>query len=181
MSSKITPHNTPEELNRLAHLKRNADISDRIHAIRMAMQGMPPSEIATLLGYQQAWFFRWRKRYNEQGLDGLRDRPRPGQPKKLGDADRLKLRKMIDKGPSMKRDGVSTWTGPAMAALIERHFGVRYSLNGVYKVCHDMGLSWITPRARHPKSDPEKQRRWKEEEYPLPSRKSKRSTRRRRS
>ena len=173
MSSKITPHHTVEELNRLARSKEYSAISDRIHAIRLAMQGMPPPEICTVLGRKQRWYYQWRKRYNERGLEGLRDLPRPGQPKKLGEKERQDLKRQILAGPRLKTDGVSTWSGRAIQARIERRFGVRYSITQVYRICEGLGLSWITPRPKHPKGDPEKQEEWKEE-LPLPSRKSRR-------
>lgn len=175
MPSKITPHHTAEELVRLARLKENRAIADRIHAIRLAMQGMRPPEICTVLGRKERWYYDWRKRYNEHGLEGLRDLPRPGQPKKLGDEERQELKAQVLEGPCLETDGVSTWNGEAIQARIERCFGVRYSVTQVYRICHQLGLSWITPRPKHPKSDPEKQEEWKEE-LPLSSRKSRRRT-----
>ena len=181
MSSKITPHHTPDELARVVRRPEYARIADRIHAIRMAMMGKSPEEISSAFARGRRWFFNWRKRYNEEGLDGLFDDPRPGQPKRLGDAERKKLAKQIKAGPDLEEDGVSTWTAKAVQARIERCFGVTYSLSHVYALLHRLDYAWIAPRPKHPESDPETQKNWKEETYPSRSRKSKRRGRKRKS
>jgi transposase len=181
MSSKITPHHTPDELARLARRREHHRIADRIHAIRLALEGWRPEEIWTAFGRTENWFFRWRRRYNQEGLEGLFDRPRPGQPKRLGDAERRELAKQIKAGPDLEEDGVSTWTGKVVQARIERRFGVTYSLPQVYALLHRLDFSWMSPRPKHPESAPETQKTWKEETYPSRSRKSKRRGRKRKS
>jgi len=46
---------------------------DRVIAIKRYLAGEPPSHIYTSLGYSQAWFFKWKLRYEQDGLDGLYD------------------------------------------------------------------------------------------------------------
>lgn len=45
--------------------------------------GESPKLFAERLGTATATVFKWRNRYTEQGLSGLQDAPRPGQPRKL--------------------------------------------------------------------------------------------------
>ncbi|SES83689.1 Winged helix-turn helix, partial [Marinobacter segnicrescens] len=45
--------------------------------------GESPKVVAERLGTTTATVFKWRNRYTEQGLSGLQDAPRPGQPRKL--------------------------------------------------------------------------------------------------
>ena len=176
MPSKVTPHHTAEELGCLARSKQHRTIADRLHAMRLAMEGTPPPEICRVLARTKNWYHYWLKRYNEEGLEGLRDRPRFGQPKRLDEAGRQQFEAQIEAGPDLEEDGVSTWNGKAMQARIERQFGVHYSLAQVYRICHELGLSWITPRPQHPKSNPQEQQEFKEN-LPFLSKKSKRSTR----
>jgi len=62
----------------------------------------------------------------------------------------------IARGPS-KQDGVSVLNGPAIKRLLEREFGVVYSLWGVYDLLHRLGFSCLCPRPKHEKAalDPE--------------------------
>lgn len=44
---------------------------------------LPPGKISERLGISAPVVFKWRTRYQERGLAGLYDLPRPGQPRKL--------------------------------------------------------------------------------------------------
>jgi len=52
-------------------------------------EGVTPIAICEQLQVTTPTVFKWRKRYVETGLDGLKDLPRSGQPLKLG-ADKIK-------------------------------------------------------------------------------------------
>ena len=55
--------------------------------------GESPKVVVEQLGTTTATVFKWRNRYTEQGLSGLRDAPRPGQPRKL---DQKKVKAILD-------------------------------------------------------------------------------------
>jgi transposase len=46
---------------------------------------VPPAKVSERLGLSAPVVFKWRNRYEEQGLKGLGDLPRPGQPRKLSE------------------------------------------------------------------------------------------------
>ncbi|MEU8837073.1 helix-turn-helix domain-containing protein [Streptomyces sp900116325] len=49
----------------------------------------------------------WRRRFIEPGLDGLSDEPRPGVPRKIGDAD---VERVIVKAlTALRADPTTTW------------------------------------------------------------------------
>ncbi|MFO0828432.1 MAG: winged helix-turn-helix domain-containing protein [Phycisphaerales bacterium] len=50
----------------------------------------------------------------------------------------------------------------ARAAILEREFGVRYSLMGAYDLLHRLGYSALRPRPRHEKRDLAKQAEFRE-------------------
>lgn len=55
--------------------------------------GESPKAVAERLETSTPTVFKWRNRYIEQGLSGLQDAPRPGQPRKL---DRKKVKSILD-------------------------------------------------------------------------------------
>jgi transposase len=52
----------------------------RAKAILMAAQGMGNQEIGERLGEPRQIVSQWRKRFFEERMEGLEDRPRPGRP-----------------------------------------------------------------------------------------------------
>ncbi len=57
--------------------------------ILLTAAGQTPDEVAESLKTSVRAVYRWRKRAKDQGLAGLKDRQRPGQPKKIS-AERSK-------------------------------------------------------------------------------------------
>jgi len=49
--------------------------------VLLSQHGLPPAQIAELLGCHLATVRRWISRFNDEGLAGLADRPRPGRPR----------------------------------------------------------------------------------------------------
>ena len=63
---------------------------DRLRAqiVLAAARGQPNARIAAGLGISVDTVRKWRGRFAARGLDGLRDRPRPGRPRRISAADR---------------------------------------------------------------------------------------------
>ena len=68
------------ELRRLARRERDGRVSARLLALANALEGLPREEAARLAGMTGQTLGDWVHRYNEEGIGGLRDRPRPGRP-----------------------------------------------------------------------------------------------------
>ena len=58
-------------------------LAQRARILLSLAERVPPQEIGARYGMSVATVFRWRTRYQELGVAGLTDRPRPGQPRKL--------------------------------------------------------------------------------------------------
>src|SRR4028119_1857242 len=55
-------------------------------------------------------------RYNAEGLAGLHDRPKPGRPQRLSEAEQAALAARVFRGPDPGRDGVAAWTRADLGA-----------------------------------------------------------------
>jgi transposase len=58
----------------------------RSRIVLLASEGLTNTEIARRLGISRPPVTKWRRRFAEYRLDGLADEPRPGQPRKITDA-----------------------------------------------------------------------------------------------
>ena len=152
-------HDSVDALLSKARLKRFARIRDRLRCVALAMEGRTAPEIAVCVGLSRRTVQAWVRRYNEEGIEGLRDRPLPGQPTKLKRTDEARFKARIDAGPT-ETDGVCTLRGQDLRRILECEFGANYSLNGVYDLLHRLGYSRLRPRPRHRENDPEASERW---------------------
>ena len=58
-------------------------LAERSKIVLLCGQGMSVEEVAAKLDVNRNTVYKWRRRYESEGLKGLEDRPRPGQPLKL--------------------------------------------------------------------------------------------------
>jgi transposase len=95
----------------------------------------------------------WAYAYRDGGVDAIQPRPRPGRAPKLPRDREADLRARLDAGPRPD-DGVCALRGRDVVRILEREFGVAYTLGGAYDLLARLGYSCLRPRPIHEKSDP---------------------------
>ena len=87
-------------------------LAQRARAVLQADDGFPAPEISSRIMMSSVQVLHWCQRYLDEGLEGLKDRPRSGRPARdLGDSVE-RIRKLIEAGPP---PGKSRWTGVLLA------------------------------------------------------------------
>ena len=150
-----------EELRRVARRETNGRVASRLLALANALDGMERGEAARRAGMDRQTLRDWVIRFNDQGIEGLRDRPKSGRPTWLDEGQMASLRALVLRGPDPERDGVSTWRAKDLCRIVEERFKVAYSENGLLRLLHDLGLSWQKARPVHPQADLKAQARFK--------------------
>ena len=156
----VKTHHTSNQLLKRYKAESDPRLARRIHGIYLANKGHSCPEIIQIIGASRRAIQQWVQKYNNSGIEALKDKPRPGKPTTLPRRMEQKFCFRIAKGPS-KEDGVSVLNGPAIKRLLEREFGVVYSLWGVYDLLHRLGYSCLCPRPQHEKADPKAQQGFK--------------------
>lgn len=85
---------------------------ERARIILACLEGKEIQQVAEELSTSIPTVSKWRRRFSEQGLAGLRDRSRPGKPPKYGSVFRDRVLALLEQ-PSPP--GVSHWDGPSVA------------------------------------------------------------------
>jgi len=107
----------------------------RARVVLMAADGKSNNAIAEAVSIDTRYVGMWRKRYRAQGLDGLKDRPRPGRPLIYGHDDRLRIVKTICDTPP---EPASRWTMDAVSQALADEVGI--SASQVRRVCTGLDL-----------------------------------------
>jgi transposase len=142
------------ELRRLARHEPDRAAAARMQAVAGALDGLTRAEAARLAGMERQALRDAVLRFNAEGLAGLHDRPRPGRPARLGEAQRQTLHKLVLDGPDVEATGLSAWTLGELCREVEERWGVRYHEGHMSKVVRALGLSRQKARPSHPKTDP---------------------------
>jgi len=158
----VRTERSPAELRRLARHGRDGRVSARLLALANALDGLPREKAARLAGMTGQTLGDWVHRYNVEGIEGLRDRPRPGRPCGLDEGQQAALKALVLKGPRLARDGCVAWRLRDLCGLVERRFGRRYSETGMLRLIRGLDLSRQKARPVHPAADPKAQARFRE-------------------
>lgn len=142
-----------EHLTELINSESSAKQRDRYRMALLALKGWEAPRIAEALSSNRRTVQAWVYRYREEGIAGLRPRPLPGRVPKLPREREGQFKARLDAGPR-EGDGVCTLRGKDAVRILEREFGVSYSLDGVYDLLDRLGYSCLKPRPRHEKNDP---------------------------
>jgi transposase len=162
------------ELRREAGRCRSAKAARRMLALALVLEGSSREVAARAAGMNRQSLRDWVHRYDEAGLAGLRDRPRPGRRPRLTPEQEAELATVVEHGPDPARDGVGRWRRPPQAiriawgprrvdlqALIAARFDVRLHERSVGKGLRRLGFARLSVRPKPPLSDPAAQEAFK--------------------
>lgn len=157
------------ELERRAARERDALRRDRYRAVLLALEGEEAVAIAETLGRARRSVQDWAYAYRDGGVDAVQPARRKGREPRLPRGREGELMARLDAGPTPADDGVCTLRCKDVVRILEREFGVRYTLAGAYGLLERLGYSCLAPRPRHERGDPAERQRFREE-APLLSR-----------
>ncbi|MGH8459281.1 MAG: IS630 family transposase [Nevskiales bacterium] len=107
---------TMHENNQLVEWARRGSTAQalalRARIVLAAAQGLPSREVARRTRVTAQTVGKWRRRFIARRLDGLLDEPRPGAPRRIGDA---KVEALITKTLHEKPRNATHWNSRAMA------------------------------------------------------------------
>jgi transposase len=90
-------------------------LAERSRIVLAAADGLNNTEIAKRLGINVSTARRWRNRFGAYRLDGLTDEPRPGQPRRITDAQ---VEEVIVKTLETAPKDATHWSTRSMAAEV---------------------------------------------------------------
>lgn len=128
--------------------------------------GLNRAKAGSICSCDRRSVFLWQRKYMHRGLDGLRDRPRPGKKPRLSEEQLASLNLLIRSGPAAGGLDVGLWTSPVVADLIQRLYGVKLSPSQVRRTLTKLGLSHQLPRTRLARADRAAQETWLKETLP---------------
>jgi transposase len=139
----------------------------RIRSVKQIEAGARVEDIATSLGLSRSTVFAWVAAYRKGGVAALRAKPVPGRPPKLsGRQLRMLYTLIVGADPRQYEFEFALWTRDLVRQLIYTKFQIRLSAVSVGRLLRTLGLSPQRPVFRASQQDPERVKRWREQDYP---------------
>jgi transposase len=147
-----------------ARVKREAV---RREAAALLEQGLPVAQVAGRLRVSAEIVYRWRRAIAAGGVEALASKGSSGTGCRLDDDQLRRLGEELDRGPVAHGFGPDQrWTLARMTALIERLFGVEYTLRGTSYLVHRLGFTPQVPARRAAERDPAQIADWHVRRWP---------------
>ena len=125
----------PEDRRELARLAGSRTESrpmvERAQIILGCLAGKQVKEVARACHTRPNTVIKWRRRFAQRGLAGLRDAPRPGAKRVYGEDFRKRVLALLEQPPP---PGQACWDGPAVAATLQG------SVHAVWRVLRQQGI-----------------------------------------
>ena len=127
MPKKLTYQLTEEGLRELVeaikHDKR-PEVRQRAMGLRLLHEGKVPKEVAEFLSVSQPTVYDWHHRWQDQGLDGLANRPKSGRPVKANQKYIEILEQVVDQDPQQLGYAFSIWTTERLRLHLKAQTGI---------------------------------------------------------
>ena len=143
----------------LAKKESDKSIYQRLMMLAYLKEGMSKTQVSRLTFTAPDRVYAWLKRFREQGIEGLRDKPGSGRPSLLDRSAYDALQQKIEDSQSSLSGG--RLRGEGMIQLVKDESGVEYTLSGIYRLMKAIGMSWVSTRSKHPKQDKQAQQQFK--------------------
>jgi putative transposase len=122
--------------------EHDADVKERILLVRRVLTDKQHIKtVAQELHKSRAWAYKWYKRYNDKGIEGLKNKPRSGRPSLLKHDLMIKIRKELE-------DSDTGWDFRQIMDIIQKRTGVKYHEVHIYRLLHKWGFAQKVPQKR---------------------------------
>lgn len=134
-----------QELKRLAR-REVGRVSERIRMILLSSRGYTVPQIAAIFECDEATVRCWIERFEAEGIPGVRDRPRPGRPRKADPVAHETIRRELEAGPATQGYRFGCWTLVTLARHLAEQCGLRLSRATVRRTVLRLEFRWRRPR-----------------------------------
>jgi transposase len=153
---ELTPAERDEVDRRLRARTTERREYERLEMIRAVADGATVPQAARALGVHEQTVRKFVARFRAEGFAGLADRPRPGRPARLTEADLAAAEARLDEDA---RTGARTWTLPQLAAWLDEERGVTVAAGHLGERLKRRDFRWKRTRrsTAHKQQDPARQ------------------------
>lgn len=115
---------TRQSLLEMAEKIPGAWVGIRIAAFLLLLSGWKSTDVASLFGLSRWGVVKWIYKANEEGVESVQDKQRPGRPPRITDSCKQALDEVLQKSPKDAGIERARWDGKVVVEYLKRHHGV---------------------------------------------------------
>ena len=152
---------TSEEIFSLFRTEPKYKIGLRLYAVYQVSTGQPTRKLEVLYNTSFKQICNWVHRFENEGIDGLRDKKKSGRKPKINDEQKARLSDLLEESPISYGYNTETWTGPIIIDWIKKNFKVEYKKAQIYNILKDLEFTYQKARGSYPEADKKAQEEFK--------------------
>jgi len=123
--------------------EKDVDVRERLLLVRrVQVDNEQAARVAEEELHRSRWWaYKWLKRFDKSGIDGLQDQPRTGRPPEVSEDTFTEIKKELS-------ENVAGWQAKEVMNIVYERTGVRYHEVHIYRLLHKWGFSPKVPRKR---------------------------------
>lgn len=110
--------------------------------IRIRGDGQVPFRVVKEMNRSNPWTLYWLKRYNQEGITGLKDRAKSGRRLQIDKQTEYKIKTIL-------KESNQGWTTKQIEKIIIEKTGIKYHYTHIYRIAHKWGFRQKVPRKVH--------------------------------
>lgn len=123
--------------------EKDADVRERLLLVRRVREDKEEAASVAENEFHRSrwWAYKWLKRFDKSGIEGLEDLPRSGRPPQVSEETFAQIRRELSQN-------ASGWRAKEIMNIIHKKAGVRYHEVHIYRLLHKWGFKPKVPQKR---------------------------------
>ena len=123
--------------------EKNVDVRERLLLVRRVLvDNEQAARVAEKEFHRSRWWaYKWLKRFDQSGLEGLTNQPRTGRPPEVSEERFAEIKRELS-------ENLAGWTAKEIMNIIYQKTGVIYHEVHIYRLLHKWKFSPKVPRKR---------------------------------
>lgn len=133
----------PAAIKKLLTADESFVVAIRLYLVYQVALGHSSRQLAEIHNISFKQITTWVHRFEEEGVDGLRNRKGRGRKSQLSKTQMQRIKRLVLKElPTDHGYEQSRWTGPLLADWIESNYAIKYERAQIYNLLRKLGIEF---------------------------------------
>ena len=113
----------------------------RLDIMNLVLTGIPVQQVVELYNVHRSTIYSWLDKAKKLGIESLKDIPKEGRPSQIMDTELKKIKKDLQKHPSVFDYKDSLWSGKLLSYHLKVRYGIELSVRQCQRLFHKLDFS----------------------------------------